>query len=76
MKRFGIEFSEPDVETVVEYQKMVKPGFVIHAEQVPDTPFQKGLAYWSYYTLVFATFCALTPDLVRSTLEPVVRLVI
>ncbi|MDJ0613541.1 MAG: hypothetical protein QNJ29_07665 [Rhizobiaceae bacterium] len=76
MSRFGIQFSDPSGRVFKDYKKVPEPTrYVVNEEPENDTAFQKGLAYWSYYTLVFATFCSLTPDLVKDALGPVVNMV-
>jgi len=78
MKQFGMQFTDPDGNGGVEHRKAARERqfFVYHDPQShKDTRFQKGLAYWSYYTLVFTTFCTLTPELVKDTAITMVNLI-
>ncbi|MEL7429556.1 MAG: hypothetical protein AAFN43_06115 [Pseudomonadota bacterium] len=70
MGAFGLQFTK--IKTSRGPQKPVEPQtspkFVSH-EPEADTPLQKTIAYSSYYTMVFATICAVSPVRVAEAAE-------
>lgn len=77
MRSFGLQFTDPDGQGSLKHRKAAQERKVFvynDTESGNDTAFQKGLAYWSYYTLVFTTFCTLTPGLIKQTATNVVTL--
>ncbi len=67
MGSFGLKISKSYITPPVQnYTASNAPkGFVVEEEN-KDGPFQKALAYTSYYNLVFVTICMFMPSKVAS----------
>jgi hypothetical protein len=70
MGRFGIEFSDK-TNTPFKINKKKYYASVINSREnlAPDTVFQRGLAWASYFVLVFVAFCVFNKPAVAGVIQ-------
>lgn len=70
MGAFGLQFAKNKTRRGPQKPDAPQgpPKFVSH-EPEADTPLQKTIAYASYYTMVFAAICAVSPMRVAEAAE-------